>query len=293
MSRAAGHVGHGHPFQLGFPIGSRRARRHLGWEDPRCQHVDADAGSGEGRGEHAAQVQKGGFRSGVGYVAVGGVFEEGGVAARVDDAGCISWRDAVAFGEERQERDGHEEPARAVGLECCGPMLRFRFHKVPGDGQGVAEIGLAGSVETGGVVTGDAGVVDEELDAIGLRGGDRLCELLDRDLFADICGEATDTEDLSLADWMVLDGGETGHYLRYNLARPGIVKVDDGFESRLSAVNDVNLGAIGDQGLRQVEVNPGSQRFTASFLLHLGHHKPNATTTAGNNGSDMGDIEDL
>ena len=81
--------------------------------------------------------------------------------------------------------------------------------------------------------------------------------------------------------------------MRYNLARPGIVKVDDGSESRLSAVNDVNLGAIGDQGLRQVEVNPGSQGFTASFLLHLGHHKPNATATAGNNGSDMGDIEDL
>ena len=193
VSRAAGHVGHGHLFQLGFPIGSRRARRHLGREDSRCHHVDADARLGEGRGEHAAQVQKGGFRSGVGYVAVGGVFEEGGVAARVDDAGCISRRDAVAFGEERQERDGHEEPARAVGLECCGPMLRFRFHKVRGDGQGVAEIGLAGSVETGGVVTGDAGVVDEELDAIGLRGGDRLCESLDRDLFADICGEATDT----------------------------------------------------------------------------------------------------
>ena len=70
-------------------------------------------------------MQKSGFRSGVGYMAVGGMFEEGGVAARVDDAGCISRGDAVAFGKEGQERYGHEKPACAVGLECFGPMLWF------------------------------------------------------------------------------------------------------------------------------------------------------------------------
>lgn len=35
------------------------------------------------------------------------------------------------------------------------------------DGYGVAEVRLAGLVKTSGVVTSDAGIVDEELDAIG------------------------------------------------------------------------------------------------------------------------------
>ena len=61
---------------------------------------------------------------------MGGVFEQGGVAASVDDTGCVGGNDGVAFGKEGEKGHGHVEAACAVGLECLGPMLRFGFHKV-------------------------------------------------------------------------------------------------------------------------------------------------------------------
>ena len=125
VSRAAGHVGHGHLFQLGLLIGSRRTRRHLGREDARRQHVDANARLCESGGKHAAQMQESGLGSGVGYMTVGRVFEQGGIAARVDDAGCISRGGAVAFDKQGQEGHGHEKASGAIGLECFGPMLWF------------------------------------------------------------------------------------------------------------------------------------------------------------------------
>ena len=63
-------------------------------------------------------------------MAMGGVFEQGRVAAGVDDAGCVARDDGVAFGQEGKKGHGHVEAACAVGLECLGPMLRFGFHEV-------------------------------------------------------------------------------------------------------------------------------------------------------------------
>ena len=188
----AGHVGHRHLPQRGLLVGARAPRRHLRRENARREHVDADPGPGEGGGQHAAQVQEGGFRRRVGDVPVRGVLQQRRIAAGVDDAGRVTGDHVVALGEERQEGHGHEEAAGDVRLERLGPVLGLGSHEVRADGLRVAEVRLAGSVEPGGIVAGDAGVVDEELDAVGLRVGDGGGELLDGGFVADVGGDAID-----------------------------------------------------------------------------------------------------
>ena len=58
--------------------------------------------------------------------------------------------------------------------------------------------------------------------------------------------------------------GRRRRYLRDDLARPGIVEVGNSFDSRLSAVNDVDFGAIGDQSLGVVSLLCGQ---LTSFVL--------------------------
>ena len=105
-------------------------------------------------------MQEGGFGRRVGDVSVRGVFQQRGITACVDNAGCVAGDYVMAFCEEGEEGHGHEEAACNVRLERLGPVLGLRFHEVCADGLRVAKVRLAGSVETSGVVTGDACIVD-------------------------------------------------------------------------------------------------------------------------------------
>jgi len=89
--------------------------------------------------------------------------------ARVDDTAGVSILGiALALGQQWQEGHGHEEATDDVGLVGVEPGGDVGLEEVLGDGDGVLHVGGAVGGELGCVVAGDAGVVDEEVDAVGL-----------------------------------------------------------------------------------------------------------------------------
>ena len=130
------------------------------------------------------------FRSRIGNVAMGAMLQERGIAADVHHARRIPRRHVAALCQQRQEGHGHEEAAHDVRRKGLGPAFRSRLHEMRGDGLRVGPVGLAGfAVPGGGLVARDAGVVDEQVDAMGLGAGDGVGETLDLLFLADVADE--------------------------------------------------------------------------------------------------------
>jgi hypothetical protein len=109
----------------------------------------------------------------------------------VDDAGRVARSRLTALCEKRQESNGHVVDSEDICLESVGPCFGLRFPKVLGNRLGGRHVGFPSGRVLCAVIAGDAGVVDEELDALWLFLGEFVDETLDVVLLADVAWEAT------------------------------------------------------------------------------------------------------
>lgn len=116
-------------------------------------------------------------------------------------------------------------------MEGLGPLVRRALEEVLGDGVGGGEIWGSGLGEAGVVVFGDAGVVDEEVDAVGFLLSHVGCETLRVVFAADVAGQGD-------------DGAGSGVILLHHA-------VQDFFPSSC----DVDFCAVGCEGLRDHETD--------------------------------------
>ncbi|TLS27200.1 hypothetical protein PpBr36_04903 [Pyricularia pennisetigena] len=221
----------------------RLARRHLARENARRDLVDPDLGLDQQRRQHARQVHGGGLGSRVRRLAHGAALHQPADGGHVDDLGRVARRLGPGLAEKRDEGRRHEVVRRHVGPERLVPRRRVRR-----EGVGRCVVGLAGAAELGLVVSRDAGIVDQEVDALGL-------------LFAHLAGQA---------DALVL-GGDVARQSN-DLARAGGVFLDHIVQRFLASAGDVDLGAVGLQGLCD--------------------HQADAGAAAGHDGCDVRDVKE-
>jgi len=123
----------------------------------------------ERRRQHPAHMRKRSLTRRIRKLSIARPLHGARNRARIyDTAGISILRILLPFCQQWQECHGHEEAANDVGLVGVEPGLHVRLEEVLGDGNGVLHVGGAVGGKLRGIVAGDAGIVDEEVDAVGL-----------------------------------------------------------------------------------------------------------------------------
>jgi hypothetical protein len=162
----------------------KRKVTYLAGEHARRNGVDANLGAHKRRRKHPAQMRRRRLGARIRKLATAATLHVSRDTAHVDDRARVAGRDVLALGQQRQEGHAHPEDAADIGLESVSPVLLFRFEEVLGDGFGGFPVGFASGREFCVVVAGDAGVVDEELNAFGFLFGELFVETGDVGLVA-------------------------------------------------------------------------------------------------------------
>lgn len=121
-------------------------------------------------------MHEAGFTRRVGELSVARALHQTTDGRDVDDARRITGRDVAPFRQQRQERGRHEELGRDVGLEGVLPVGDFRPEHVLRDAFRRFHVRFPILGEFGVAVSGDACVVDEQMDALGLLLAHRVGE---------------------------------------------------------------------------------------------------------------------
>lgn len=136
------------------------------------------------------------------------------------------------------------------------------------DGLRIVHVGRARRLELGRVVAGDPGVVDQQLDPVGLFGCDLTGEAFDGVLFADITYDSCREKKMSFSSEILGANGKTiNHrnklmYPRDDFARSIVIQVNNSLQSIWSPFNVIDLGTVGYQSLNK---NKNSRQAKQSY----------------------------